>query len=108
MFGARPMPSAMRLNSSAVSPWSPASLSVGAVVICSSAMLPFRSLRHCRFVNAFGQSCDDRAEDSQTVLAADRGFDGVLRMGHQPEDIAFAVADAGDVVQRAVGIGFLG
>src|SRR3954447_24242036 len=46
----------------------------------------------------------DRGEDLQAVDRAGERIDGVLGMGHEPEDVARRVAHAGDVAQRAVGV----
>jgi len=41
---------------------------------------------------------------TKPVGGIERGFHGALRMRHQAGDIAFAIADAGDIVHGAVGI----
>src|SRR4051795_8623896 len=46
-----------------------------------------------------------RAEDQQAVVGAGERVDGVLGVGHEPEDVARLVAHAGDVVGRAVVVG---
>src|SRR3954449_10242022 len=45
-----------------------------------------------------------REEDLQAVGRAGERIDGVLGVRHEPEDVAGLVADAGDVVRRAVGV----
>ena len=47
-------------------------------------------------------------EQGPPVDAAMGGLDQVLGMRHQAEHVLVAVEDAGDVVERAVGIGALG
>src|SRR3954467_11102732 len=76
-FGARPSLSQTRSYSLSVRPSASASLSEGA------------DKAH-------------RPEDQQAVVGAGEGVHGVLGVGHEPEDVARLVADAGDVVQRPV------
>jgi hypothetical protein len=47
---------------------------------------------------------DHRLEDLQAVRAAEPFFAGAIRMRHQSEYVAFAIADAGDVLNRSVGV----
>src|SRR5713226_1003515 len=47
---------------------------------------------------------DHGAEDHQAISGAQCRFHGAFGMGHQPGDIALAVADSGDIADRAVGI----
>src|SRR5512135_2269705 len=47
----------------------------------------------------------DRSENLRAVLAAEKLAAGVFRVRHEAEDVAPLVADAGDIFQRAVGIG---
>src|SRR5437879_3947318 len=56
------------------------------------------------------QAFQHGAENHQAVLGAQRGFHRTLRMRHQAQHIALAVADPRDVGERAVGIsrGMLG
>ena len=46
------------------------------------------------------------SERSRTSPSSEpnRAYDGPLGMGHQPDDVARLVGDAGDVVDRAVGV----
>src|SRR5437588_9055525 len=53
---------------------------------------------------AGGDTAGDRFEDPQSVLGPGERVDGVLGVGHQPEDVARLVAHAGDVVARPVGV----
>ncbi len=50
--------------------------------------------------------CQHGAENDEAVLAAHKRLGGALRVGHHAEDVAAFVADAGDVLQGAVGVGF--
>src|SRR3990172_2398406 len=43
-------------------------------------------------------------EDEEAVGAAEEGFAAALRVGHEPEDVAAFVDDAGDALQGAVGV----
>src|SRR3954451_17309946 len=43
-----------------------------------------------------------RAEDQEAVVRPRQRVDRVLGMGHEPEDVARLVADAGDAARRAV------
>src|SRR5260370_39117091 len=47
---------------------------------------------------------DHGVKNDQAIGGAESGFHGALGMRHEAGDVAFAVADAGDVVHRAVGI----
>src|SRR5258707_325999 len=47
---------------------------------------------------------DHGAENDQAIGGAESEFHGALGMGHQTGNVAFAVADSGDIVNRAVGI----
>src|ERR1700755_2608363 len=76
-FGARPSLSRTSAYSLSVSPSARASSSVGA------------DKAH-------------RPEDQQAVVGARERVDGVLGMGHEPEDVARLVADARDVPGRPV------
>src|SRR5205085_12451879 len=49
----------------------------------------------------------ERVEDTAPVRGAEQVFAGAFRMRHQPHDVARAVADASDVVTRAVRVGFV-
>src|SRR5665647_3628184 len=51
---------------------------------------------------------DEGFEDRPAVLASQQGLRGPLRVGHQPEDVAFGVPDAGDVAHGAVDVGLRG
>src|SRR4051794_35217253 len=70
-----------------------------------------RPSSRCRVVAAIGETLDeeavanvrlDRLEDLQPVGGPGEGVHGVLGMRHQAEHVAALVADAGDVVLRAV------
>ena len=62
----------------------------------------------CRHLRA-AQGVDHGAEEDAAVGAAGQlGLHGVLRVRHHAEHVARLVADAGDVVERAVGVGALG
>src|SRR5690349_8067622 len=76
-LGARPSLSQTRAYSGSVRPSARASLSVGA------------DKAH-------------RPEDQQSVVGSRERVDGVLGVGHEPEDVARLVADTGDVARRAV------
>src|SRR5689334_5336152 len=80
-FGARPSLSQTSSYSGSVSPRAMASLSDGSA-----------DKAH-------------RPEDQQAVVGTRERVDGVLGVGHEPEDVARLVADAGDVVERAVVVG---
>src|SRR3954471_3329917 len=81
-LGSRPSLSQTRRYSSGVSPSATASSSVG-----SNA-----GMRH-------------GAEDHEAVGRAGQRVDGVLGVGHEPEDVAGVVADAGDPALGAVVVG---
>jgi hypothetical protein len=49
-----------------------------------------------------------RREDLQPVVGSGQWIDGVLRVGHEPEDVAGGVAHAGDVVRGAIGVAIVG
>ena len=49
-----------------------------------------------------------RTQQLEAVLHAEHVFAGALRMRHHAQDVAPLVADAGDIFQRSVGIGFRG
>src|SRR5208337_44864 len=49
---------------------------------------------------------DQRLEDLDTVGAAQLRLAGALRVRHHAQHVASGTADAGNVVERAVGIGF--
>src|SRR5258706_12296156 len=53
----------------------------------------------------FDAGCGDRGKNLRAVGTAQQLVASVFRMRHQAEDIARLVADAGDIFQRAVGIG---
>jgi len=76
--------------------------------------LLFSSLVHHDLGNLFdsvsggrgGQRGGERAEDAAPVRRAEQVFAGALRVRHQAEHVALAVADARDVVARAVRVRF--
>src|SRR4051794_24461125 len=78
-LGARPSLSQTSSYSSAVSPSAIASLSKGSV-----------------------SDKAHRAEDQEAVVGTGQGVDRVLGVRHEAEDVAGLVADAGDVLHRAV------
>ena len=47
---------------------------------------------------------DERGQNQRPVGRAEQRVDGVLRMGHESEDVARLVGDACDVVDGAVGV----
>src|SRR3954453_5028520 len=49
-----------------------------------------------------GDMLRNRLEEFEAVVRARERVDGVLGMGHEPEDVARLVDHAGDVVERAV------
>src|SRR5947209_4704451 len=51
---------------------------------------------------------DQTFKNQSSIRAAQNWLTGALRMRHQAGDIPLLVADAGDVVERAVGISGLG
>ena len=53
----------------------------------------------------FGHGSDQRLEDLESVSAAKIGFAGAFRVRHHPEYVSACVTDAGDIVERPVGIG---
>jgi len=55
--------------------------------------------------NAVGETFGEGAEEDEAVGGAEGGLDSALGVGHEAEDVAVAVADAGDGVERAIGIG---
>src|SRR5690349_16260881 len=50
------------------------------------------------------QRFDQGMEQDEAVGGIESGFDGALGMGHKADNVAFAVADAGNVVDGAVRI----
>ena len=54
-----------------------------------------------------GKRIKDGREHQMTILRTKDRFGGPLWMRHQSEDIAALIADAGDMVKRAVRIRFL-
>src|SRR3954452_3396686 len=49
-----------------------------------------------------GDMLADRLAELEAVARAGERVDGVLGMGHEPEDVSRVVDHAGDVVERAV------
>src|ERR1700687_2281996 len=47
---------------------------------------------------------NNETENDQAIVGAQRRFHGALGMGHESSDVAFAVADSGNIVNCAVGI----
>ena len=56
----------------------------------------------CESGRPFRERLDDRLQHDPPVGAADALFTGALGVRHQSDDVPRGVADAGDVVQRAV------
>src|ERR1700685_1367938 len=54
---------------------------------------------------AAGEAFDHRTQDHQAINRAERCFHCALRMRHQTDDIALAIAEAGDRGERTVWIG---
>src|SRR2546430_540012 len=124
MFGSRPKIFWIRAYSSAVTPCSAAIsgvtlISVSAVAISNLVsksytagaryIVPLHKIQNSRRRSSGGLCCADEGfdhgfEDDEAVGGIERGFGGALGMRHEASDIAFAIADAGDVVHRAVGI----
>src|SRR5512136_976322 len=97
-FGSRPMSSTMsRYSSSVRLCWSRRLLSIMAGLFCGGGTAAGRT--------APLQAEDDGLEDPPAVGAAEDPLGSPLRMGHEPEDVARLVPDAGDGVERAVDVG---
>src|SRR5580692_2389588 len=60
----------------------------------------------CRNGRLPAKACHQGTKNHQAVSGAERRFHGAFGMRHQAQNVAFAVANAGDGMQRAVGIGF--
>src|ERR1700688_2276610 len=56
----------------------------------------------CRDGGAAREAFDHRAQNHEAVGRTETGFLGAFRVQHQPDDIAFAVADACDGCERAI------
>src|SRR5882724_8569458 len=99
----------MRSYSSAVRPWLWARSSV---TLGSPAVTPPPPGCHVALPleerAVFDEGAENRVEDEGAVGPAHRGLGGPLRVRHQPEHRAFLVDHAGDIVERTVGVGFLG
>src|ERR1700722_8987236 len=61
-----------------------------------------------RFMASSLRVLENRIENHFSVFAAEQDFTGALGVRHQAKDIAAFIADAGDVVERAVGVGGVG
>src|SRR5512134_3864261 len=93
----------------------PSSVKLGSrprmVVTCwySSGLRPWRAMRSgvmtgsCMAILA-GRG-REAVEEGQAVLGAEQAFGGAFGVRHQADNIPALVADARDVVRRAVGIG---
>src|SRR5688572_19850534 len=57
--------------------------------------------------NAVGKHLDDRLKNDAAVRTAERGFTSPLRVRHQTHHVSRAIADAGDVVDRPIGISLI-
>ena len=69
---------------------------------------PFHSLRASgrrlrRHSDAPHEAIHHRAENYKAIGRAERRFDRTLRMRHQAEHVAFAIADSGDVREEPFG-----
>src|SRR4029077_15676421 len=51
------------------------------------------------------EAAEERLKQREPVGPPHRPFGGTLGMGHEAEDVAVLADDAGDIVERAVGIG---
>src|SRR5215470_14967231 len=103
-FGARPRAWQTRVYSSGVSPWRAASTSVTGASMTSMS----RRHRGCALQHTLAVRRTHGFEELQTVVAAQDLFCGVLGVGHEPEDVAAPIHDAGDVVERAVRVAVRG
>src|SRR5216684_4563035 len=120
MFGSRTRICWMRAYSSGVTPCSAAISGVTRISVLAVAMFaPSCAGRSnaAPLQNKFpgqgsssGGLCganerfDHRTQNDQAVGRAESGFHGALGMGHEADDVAFAVADARDIVQGTVRI----
>src|SRR5216684_328568 len=120
MLGSRPRICWMRAYSSGVTPCSAAISGVTRISVLAVAMFAPRCAGRSNAAplqNKFPApgsssgclgSADERfdhgVENDQAIRGAESGFHDALGMGHQSRDVALAVADAGDVGHRAVGI----
>src|ERR1700680_3251914 len=120
IFGSRLRICFTRAYSSAVRPCSAAIsgvtlISVGAVAICalrSKQAEQGASLRENSTVQEAssggprraGQGFGHGAQNDQAIGGIEGRFHGALRVRHQARDVALAVADAGNVVERAIRI----
>src|SRR5216683_5387066 len=120
MLGSRPRICWMRAYSSGVTPCSAAISGVTRISVLAVAMFapscagrsnaaPLQN----KFPGPGSSSCglcgtderfDHGTQNDQAVGRAESGFRGALGMGHEAGDVAFAVADARDIVNCAVGI----
>src|SRR2546426_217016 len=90
----------------AVGGWhAPTELHVMPAILCPAGMLTVLGGDAQRIGTGLPrQAFQHGAENHQAVLGAQRGFHRTLRMRHQAQHIALAVADPRDVGERAVGI----
>src|SRR5665647_2915099 len=99
-FGSRPIMPTMSPYSSSVRPcWSRVFLSIMAG--------PFPADGAAGRFPPF-EAENEGGEDRPAVLAPEEGLRSPLRVGHQAEDVAFPVPDAGDIPEGAVDVGLLG
>src|SRR6476469_6907910 len=102
MVGSRPMIFSSRSYSSGARPCS--------ATICGVICGSFGSLIGGFFSAAMvtiaysRQGLDQALEQRLAVAAAEQRLDGILRMRHQPHHRLGLVEDAGDVLDRAVGV----
>src|SRR5216684_7934354 len=120
MLGPRPRICWMRAYSSGVTPCSAAMSGVTRISVLAVAMFALSCAGRSnaaplqnKFPGPGSSSCglcsanerfDHRTENDQAISGAESGFHGALGMGHEAGDVAFAVADARDIVQGTVGI----
>src|SRR6266403_1798373 len=97
----------MRAYSSRVTPCFAAITGVTRISVLAVAIFKFaRRIGYrsrCRLGRA-DERFDHGAENDQALVRAESGFHGALGMGHQSGDVAFAVADSGDVADSAIRI----
>src|ERR1700722_11541408 len=111
MLGTRPRIFWMRAYSSGVRPCSDASCGVTLISVSTidwgmedvGAVWATRSAPHRGGLPL--KRLDQGAQDHQAVGPTQRGFDGALGMRHQADHVALAIGDAGDEVERSIGIG---
>src|SRR5262245_34771060 len=93
-----------RSYSSRVSPWATATSGVtfGSDPVTGIRASPTLAAEHCSVLD---EASEERVEEEQAVGAAHGRLRRALGMGHEPDDRALFVTDAGDVPDRAVRVG---